>query len=357
MIRTLLATTAIATLVATGAIAQTTPTTTAPMQAPAAATDAPMVVHADGMLASNLIGETVYNGAGDNAENIGEINDIVLSNDGQIEAVIIGVGGFLGIGQKDVAIEYSLIEWAERDNDRYVVVETTEDALRAQEEFDRAAYEPMPADAQVTKTQPATKEQLDTAKTQVEQERAADQQQAQAPADTAAPAPANNAAPANNMAADRNATAPAGSVAPANNNMAANPPASNDAAATDNTQTSAVDRTGMTEVGMNEMRTEDLVGTTVYGANDENIGEVGDVILSNEKVDAIIIDVGGFLGIGEKEVAVGMDNLSFMRDGDGEFHLYTTFTEEQLEAQAEYDESGYAANRDTMRMNSPVRQQ
>jgi len=352
MIRTLLATTAIATLVATGAIAQST--TPAPMQQPpAAATDAPMVVKADGHLASNLIGESVYNGAGDDAESIGDINDLVIGPDGAIQAVVIGVGGFLGIGQKDVAIEYNLIEWAERDNDRYAVVETTADALKAQEEFDRAAYEPMPADAQVTETKPATKEQLDTARSQVEQEKAAADQQAQAPAGnmgtapSAAPPAGTATPPAGNMAAEQPAgTAPAG-------NMAATPPAT-DGNATDNTQTSAVDPSTMTEVPMAEMRTEDLVGTTVYGAGDENIGEVGDVIMSGEKVDAIIIDVGGFLGIGEKEVAVGMDNLSFMRDGDGEFYLYTEFSQEQLEAQAEYDESGYAASRDDMRMTVPA---
>ena len=48
----------------------------------------------------------------------------------------------------------------------------------------------------------------------------------------------------------------------------------------------------------------------------------------------MIIDVGGFLGIGEKEVAVGSDNLAFMTDKDGNKYLYTTFTKEQLEAAA-----------------------
>ena len=83
---------------------------------------------------------------------------------------------------------------------------------------------------------------------------------------------------------------------------------------------------------LDDIRAEDMVGTTVYGANDANVGEIGDVILTADgKVDAYIIDVGGFLGIGEKEVAVGMDNLAFMTDKDGNKYLYTTFTKEQLE--------------------------
>ncbi|HRP79062.1 MAG TPA: PRC-barrel domain-containing protein, partial [Aquamicrobium sp.] len=122
------------------------------------------------------------------------------------------------------------------------------------------------------------------------------------------------------------------------------PPA---ATGTDDTSTSAIDRSTMTEVPMEQMRAEDLVGTTVYGANDENVGEIGDVILSDDsQVDAVIVDVGGFLGIGAKEVAIGFDNLAFMRDGDGKTHLYTPLTKEQLEAQPEYDESTFADTRD-----------
>jgi hypothetical protein len=43
-------------------------------------------------------------------ENIGTINDIILSSDGSVEAVVIGVGGFLGIGEKDVAVNFDALE-------------------------------------------------------------------------------------------------------------------------------------------------------------------------------------------------------------------------------------------------------
>ena len=90
MIRNLLATTALATLVATAAYAQQDPAT-APATAPAETTQpaAPAVdqpvVKADGYLATNMIGESVYNGTGDNAENIGDVNDIVIGNDGKVQ--------------------------------------------------------------------------------------------------------------------------------------------------------------------------------------------------------------------------------------------------------------------------------
>ena len=56
---------------------------------------------------SDLEGKTVY---GSEGENIGEINDVLVSQDGGVNAVIIGVGGFLGIGEKDVAVQMSALQ-------------------------------------------------------------------------------------------------------------------------------------------------------------------------------------------------------------------------------------------------------
>ena len=96
-----------------------------------------------------------------------------------------------------------------------------------------------------------------------------------------------------------------------------------------------------------DLKAEELVGTTVYGANDENIGEISDIVLNKDgKVDAVIIDVGGFLGIGEKPVAVGFDNLAFMADKDGKKYLYTNFSKEQLDKQPAYDDKSFAEKRD-----------
>ena len=94
-----------------------------------------------------------------------------------------------------------------------------------------------------------------------------------------------------------------------------------------------------------ELSADKLKGTTVYGADDANIGEISDVVLTGDKVDAVIIDVGGFLGIGEKPVAVSMDNLAFMADKDGKHYLYTTFTKDQLTAAPAYDAATFAEKR------------
>jgi len=68
----------------------------------------------------------------DNRESkIGDVNDILLDNNGKIEAVIIGVGGLLGIGEKNVAVPFSALKVAEKNGNRYLVVETTKEALQA----------------------------------------------------------------------------------------------------------------------------------------------------------------------------------------------------------------------------------
>ena len=46
-----------------------------------------------------------------NANNLGKINDLVLNKDGGIAAVVIGVGGFLGIGEKQVAVDFHALQW------------------------------------------------------------------------------------------------------------------------------------------------------------------------------------------------------------------------------------------------------
>ncbi|PKR90258.1 hypothetical protein CXZ10_02390 [Pleomorphomonas diazotrophica] len=56
---------------------------------------------------SDLQGKAVY---GSDGASIGEINDVLVSQDGSINAVIIGVGGFLGIGEKDVAVNMSALQ-------------------------------------------------------------------------------------------------------------------------------------------------------------------------------------------------------------------------------------------------------
>jgi hypothetical protein len=77
------------------------PATSPPMQSFVAAQDA------GGWRGTKLIGASVY--GPDNAS-IGEISDVIVGNDGKLRAVVIGVGGFLGVAEKDVAIPFQALD-------------------------------------------------------------------------------------------------------------------------------------------------------------------------------------------------------------------------------------------------------
>jgi len=80
------------------------------------------LVMPEGLLVSNLIGATVY--SQDN-QSMGDINDIILSPQGQPKQVIVGVGGFLGMGEKDVVLDISTLQIALMDDGKVKVVTQT----------------------------------------------------------------------------------------------------------------------------------------------------------------------------------------------------------------------------------------
>jgi sporulation protein YlmC with PRC-barrel domain len=63
------------------------------------------------MMASDLRGMNVY---ASNNENVGDIKDILLERDGRVAAMVIGVGGFLGIGEKNVALPFEAFDFTGR---------------------------------------------------------------------------------------------------------------------------------------------------------------------------------------------------------------------------------------------------
>src|SRR3712207_6088541 len=62
---------------------------------------------------SRLIGVNIYgfdNGNPSDRDRIGDVSEVILDRSGRIEEVVIGVGGFLGIGEKNVAVPFSAVE-------------------------------------------------------------------------------------------------------------------------------------------------------------------------------------------------------------------------------------------------------
>ena len=65
----------------------------------------------------------------------------------------------------------------------------------------------------------------------------------------------------------------------AQNPAPADPAAPAPDASTDTTTTAAIDKSTLTEMPATDVRAEEMIGTTVYGADDANVGEIGDVVL------------------------------------------------------------------------------
>jgi sporulation protein YlmC with PRC-barrel domain len=65
-----------------------------------------------------------------NDKKIGEIMDVLIEPSGQANTAIIGVGGFLGAGEKDVAVKFDAIKSTMKDNKPYLTLDTNKDALK-----------------------------------------------------------------------------------------------------------------------------------------------------------------------------------------------------------------------------------
>jgi len=84
-----------------------------------------------------------------------------------------------------------------------------------------------------------------------------------------------------------------------------------------------------------ELTPDVLDGATIYDAEDHKIGTVSHIHGMGTS-SQIVVDVGGFLGLGAKPVSVPVAGLDFMRDQDGGVHAVSNWTKDQLEALPEH---------------------
>jgi sporulation protein YlmC with PRC-barrel domain len=136
----------------TGSVWGQTPTTpppassSAPPTAPNAAMPSPTVPMptnspavpstATQWLASNVYGQSVYD---KNEQKIGDLSDMIVEKDGQIKSAIIGVGGFLGVGQKDVEIPFTDLRMMTRNGKNWLALDRTKDQLQNAPTFDKSS--------------------------------------------------------------------------------------------------------------------------------------------------------------------------------------------------------------------------
>lgn len=342
--------------------------------------------------ASDLIGMRIYNSETEVDENmmiadggeqewddIGEINDIIVSQDGEVTAVILGIGGFLGIGERDVAIDMDSIRIVREEgdsNDRFLVVSTSQEMLEQAPEFERNmnadvdmntdanvdmntdanvdANVDANADATVTTTTTAVTDTAENIEAETEEmaaevEAETTELAAEAEAETEEMA-AEVEAETEQMAAEAEAETEE-MAAEVEAEVEADTTVEGTAATGGATLTTDMDRPlltrplvereGYQEVDaamVRQMTADDLENARIYGVNDEDIGEIEELLVNdNGEIDRVLIDVGGFLGMGERRVAVSFEELQVLRNAEGnDVRIYIDSTEEALESLPEY---------------------
>jgi hypothetical protein len=302
--------------------------------------------------------DTVQVGAEKDWDDVGEVNDVILGRDGQIKAVVLGVGGFLGMGEKNVAVpmqDVKFVRNGDGPNDYFLVVNANKDVLTnapAYVSLDEKAAQQSASNDTAAPADGTLNAPADTA-TNTTTTQPADTTTA---ADTTKPADTNTAADTTTKPADTTAST---TTTTADQNTAANTtaekPADTDATTTASTSTDSatqavtdenrtrlvrpeVTREGYKAAEVAELTADKLEGARVYGPNDEDVGEVNRLILDNNgQVQRIVLDVGGFLGMGERQIAVTPDELNIVRTEDGnEFRVYIDANQANLKAQPEY---------------------
>jgi sporulation protein YlmC with PRC-barrel domain len=237
--------------------------------------------------ASDLIGTRIYaseaaidadeySGVQDGWNDIGEVNDVIVSRDGKVDSVLVDIGGFLGVGERQVAVDMTALRFVSDA----ATTDTPDDWFLVMN-ADRATLEGAPSLSLATD-----------------------------PAITTTDTPAATATTADTETAT----------------------------AADATESEPLMRDGYTAAAAAEITADTLKGTTVYDANDAVVGEVGELILADDgQVKEVVVDVGGFLGMGEKPVALALDQVEILRQTDGsELRVYVSATKEELEAMPAY---------------------
>ena len=115
-------------LAGTAALAQQTPPP-ATVQRPATMNTSPaaLVVPGSAVTVTNFYKQNVYD---QTDAKIGEIADVLIDKEGHITALIVSVGGFLGVGEKDVSVPFTAVKATQKDSKWYLVMNTTKDALK-----------------------------------------------------------------------------------------------------------------------------------------------------------------------------------------------------------------------------------
>lgn len=345
--KALLLTTALAAGLALPAAAQTT-TPASPFQTEAAGPS---------VSASDLIGARIYaseaaldgdsfTGVQEGWDDIGEVNDVILGRDGTVDAVLVDIGGFLGIGERQVAVDMAALRFVQDSStdadDWFLVMQADRGVLDAAPPWPAAGSG---ADATSGMTE-----------TPVVPDTSAGDDSTTAPDATASGT--DTTAATDTTAGTDSTTAPDATASDTDTAAATDTTASGtDTTAATDTTASGTDTTatmdpatgttgdvataplpeGYSAIAPDALTAEMLTGANVHDMNDATIAEVSDLVLTPEgQATDVVVDVGGFLGIGAKQVAIPMDRVTVAQNADGAVQVYVDMTKDELKALPEF---------------------
>ncbi|KZY29583.1 hypothetical protein A3731_05765 [Roseovarius sp. HI0049] len=304
--------------------------------------------------ASELIGKSVYilgegaeaeiaeeaNEPSDDWERVGEIGDVIISGEGEIESVTLDAGGFLGINEKHVSASLDELKFvsdssgdaeADEERDYFVVFTGDKTALEDREEMDQAAVRDSGSSF--------FNDERDTA--------AADMDESTTEGDTnLSEQAANDNAEAETEMADSDSAdmteeqdseqmAETDAAESEDTDLTSQQMSENNEGA-DATQNMGGETAALSTDERGQLTAEDLEGVSVYGTEEDRLGEISDLVLSDDgKITEVIVDVGGFLGIGEKPVALPFEDIELRRSDEsamtGGLRASVGYTSEELE--------------------------
>lgn len=248
------------------------PSATPPAASSPAAKPMPSQASAD---TRKLIGRNIQNAQN---ETIGEIKSVFIGKDGNVDSVMVGVGGFLGMGEREVRLNWSELNVSQ--NGEKVTVNLTKDQLKAKPEY---KYSDMSRRGQVFNDAGVWKD--DGVRSDV------------------------TTRPSTNSQSVATAPARSGGDFNAEGNVSGNA----------------------------------LLGANVRNQANETVGEIEEVFVGTDgAIKTVVVSVGGFLGMGAKNVAVKWSDLTVERDGR-DLRVRTNWTKDSLKAMPDYKEDQAAA--------------
>jgi len=244
----------------------------------------------------DLLDKSVRNA---NGEKIGDIEAVYVTPSGQIDSVIVGVGGFLGMGEREVAVKWSDLKVS--PDGKTITSNMTKDSLKALPEYtykDKSYRGRVFSDTGIYNNE----------------RRANDMATARTPSTTSA----RDTVPADKTVVDKTADAKMDKDRAVHKDM-----------------TKHATRNGFTKTG--EMSADALIGATVKNKAGEEIGEIKDLHLNKDgSIKAAVVSVGGFMGIGERNVLMPWSQIEVARENDSDLVIRTEASKDSLKAMPEY---------------------